>query len=91
MQLQEALYNWLCIKKVAEARPNDQAAQETCDFFLDILQEDHQLKKLEVKSEADVYRVSFYQDGEEQTKPFPKPLIDALLRSIEAEPKYNHQ
>lgn len=91
MKLQEALYNWLTIRMVAEARPEDQAAQETCEFFLEILQEDHHLENLVVSSEDNHYNVHFVKDGCEQNKQFPKPLIDSLLKSIQSEPKYHRQ
>ena len=34
MRLDDALFNWLQIQIVAEARPDDNAAAETRDFFL---------------------------------------------------------
>lgn len=91
MQLQDALYNWLSIKKVAEARPDDHAAQETYVFFDEILQEDHHIEKIEVEQDHLMYTIRYWIQGHQQTKQFPIGLIDALLRSIEAEPRYNEQ
>ncbi|HET7657398.1 MAG TPA: hypothetical protein VFK37_03835 [Bacillales bacterium] len=91
MQLQDALYNWLSIKKVAEARPDDRAAEETCDFFQEILEEDHHLENLNVSLQEDRYIVHYRIDGQDESKQFPKALVDALLNSIESEPKYDHQ
>lgn len=91
MQLQDALYNWLSIKKVAEARPDDKAAEDTCAFFTEILEEDHHIEKTEVIKGETFYTVRYWVDGEEAAKQFPVALIDALLQSIEAEPRYNCQ
>ncbi|HET7580968.1 MAG TPA: hypothetical protein VFK33_16935 [Bacillales bacterium] len=91
MQLQDALYNWLSIKKVAEARPDDKAAEDTYAFFSEILEEDHHIEKTEVIKEKTFYTVYYWVDGEKADKQFPVALIDALLQSIEAEPRYNCQ
>lgn len=47
--VQDALYNWLTIKTVAEARPHDAAAQETYLLFHNMLHEDHQLRDVTVE------------------------------------------
>ncbi|HEX7066219.1 MAG TPA: hypothetical protein VF199_14220 [Bacillales bacterium] len=91
MQLQDALYNWLSIKKVAEKRPDDRAAQDTYAFFEEILEEDHHVSESKVRRENEMYVIHYWIDGEEHTKQFPVELIDALLHSIEAEPRYNNQ
>lgn len=91
MQLQDALYNWLSIKKVAEARSEDTAAQETYDFFEEVLAEDHGIEKTEITDDGLMYYIHYWIDGEEHKKRFPIELIDALLYSIENEPKYNNQ
>ena len=44
--LQDALYNWLTIYVVAQARPDDMAAQETASFFYEILRHDFQISLL---------------------------------------------
>lgn len=91
MQLQDALYNWLSIKIVAEARPKDEAAQDTCEFFEEILTEDHGVERKTVTQQEHMYTVHYWIKGSEESKQFPIQLIDALLRSIETEPRYNHQ
>lgn len=91
MELHEALYNWLTIKKVAEARPDDHAAQDTYDFFKEILEEDHHVNKLNVEKDKQRYTVHYWVENQEQTQQYPAPMIDALLHSIEAEPRYNEQ
>lgn len=89
--IRDALYNWLTIKNVAEARPEDDAAWDTFSFFDEILAEDHNVEKIEVEKDNVFYTVHYWVAGEEQTEQFAVPMIDALLRSIEAEPKYNEQ
>ncbi|HET7616117.1 MAG TPA: hypothetical protein VFK27_04085 [Bacillales bacterium] len=91
MQLQEALYNWLSIKKVADERPDDTAARDTHDFFLEILEEDHGVEIDRVDLEQEKYIVRYRMNGEEKTADFPRSMIDSLLRSIKAEPRYNEQ
>ncbi|WP_347550532.1 hypothetical protein ABFG93_03020 [Pseudalkalibacillus hwajinpoensis] len=89
MNLQDAMYNWLSIKVVADKRPDDQAAQDTRTFFEEILTEDHHISLLEVKSNHDYYIVHYHKDELKEIKKFPIELIDALLTSIQSEPKYN--
>ncbi|WP_226658475.1 hypothetical protein [Pseudalkalibacillus hwajinpoensis] len=91
MNLQDTMYNWLSIKVVANERQDDQAAQDTYAFFLEILTEDHQVSDLDVEVSQEYYVVRYRQNGKEDSKKFPVELIEALLTSIENEPKYNHQ
>lgn len=53
--VQDALYNWLTIKTVAEARPHDAAAQETYLLFHNMLHEDHQLRDVTVEKRRYVF------------------------------------
>ena len=89
MNLQDAIYNWLSIKVVAEARPDDLAATDTFRFFDDILKEDHQIETIKVMVNGPWYYVTFKSQGSEETKQYPIELVDALLESINTEPKYN--
>ena len=41
--VQDSLYNWLTIKVVSDARPEDIAAAETEKMFLSILKEEHRV------------------------------------------------
>ncbi|MCA0174462.1 hypothetical protein [Bacillus sp. RAR_GA_16] len=91
MNLQDTIYNWLSIKVVANERQDDQAAQDTYEFFHQILTEDHQVSDLHVEVSQEYYIVRYRRNGEEDSKKFPVELIEALLTSIENEPKYNHQ
>ena len=44
--VQDSLYNWLTIKVVSDARPEDIAATETEEMFLSILTEEHGITDL---------------------------------------------
>jgi hypothetical protein len=89
VKLNEAIYNWLQIKVVAEARPDDRAAQETYSFFSQILEEDHQVEILDVDLDETMYVVTFKQDGKKNMLRFERSMVDFLLDAIRSEPKYN--
>jgi hypothetical protein len=84
MTLQDALFNWLQINLVAEARPDDNAARETRDFFEQILREDHGLTHVEV-SDADETTIllRYTADGETKTQSYDREQAEQLLRDIE--------
>ena len=42
--VQDTLYNWLTIKVVCDARPDDTAAKETLNLFEEMLTDDHHLQ-----------------------------------------------
>ncbi|MEH6946823.1 hypothetical protein V7068_07040 [Bacillus sp. JJ634] len=89
--LQDALYNWLTIKVVCDARPTDTAAKQTEQFFSRLLEEDHQLSHLSVMKESPFYFITFWKDGSEQQKRFPIEMIDVMLNQIELTPdKYRN-
>jgi hypothetical protein len=89
MNLQDAVYNWLSIKQVSDARPEDEAAKDTYNFFVEILKEDHGVEKEEIIKDNVWYTVHVWINEEKKKFQYPVELIDALLRSIETEPKYN--
>lgn len=86
MKLQDAVYNWLTIKVVAQARPDDTAAQETEQFFADLLREDHAMDQIAFTKEDDVYTVTCTANNESRTFRFPAELIEAMLDQINREP-----
>lgn len=90
MNLRDALYNWLQIKLVAIDRPEDQAAQETLQFFATILQEDHKLDSFEVVDIDDcTLGVKYRNKQEEAIEKFDRELTEQLLHDINSNPKYN--
>ncbi|WP_159883896.1 hypothetical protein [Paenibacillus puerhi] len=89
MKLQDAIFNWLQISIVSEARPDDGAAKETMDFFETILREDHALSRFGYVCDEDVYRVDYELDGQEKQLRYDRELAEQLLADINSNPKYN--
>jgi methionine-rich copper-binding protein CopC len=85
--LQDALYNWLTIKVVADARPNDQAAKETELFFAEILKKDFHVTNISVTKNEVMYAIKYEKDNEEKTARFPVELIEVMLEQINSEPE----
>lgn len=84
--LQDALYNWLSIKVVSDARPKDISAVETTEMFAAILKEEHGLSDVRVEKDFERwYFVHYVKDGEAQSMKFPIDLIDVMLNQIEAD------
>jgi hypothetical protein len=90
MVLQDALFNWLQMKIVSDARPEDGAAKETLDFFGIILSEDHHLSEVivGVEDETKLY-IQFLVDGERKKQLFDRERAEQLLTDINSNPKYN--
>ena len=90
MTRQDALFNWLQIKLVADARPDDHAAKETLAFFEEILREDHQLVNFHIARMDDtMYYVHYEVDGTAKKQMYDRELADKLLEDINSNPKYN--
>jgi hypothetical protein len=85
--LQDALYNWLTIKVVADVRKDDEAAQDTTAFFYELLTVDHQLKDIQVKKDEQMYRISYTIGEDRKTVKYPNELIDVMLNQMVAEPQ----
>jgi hypothetical protein len=84
--VQDTLYNWLTIKVVCDARPDDTAARDTLNLFEEMLS-DLNLSNIEVTTDVVMYYVS-YQQGEETKKTrFPRELIEVMLQQINQEPE----
>ncbi|MGF6951275.1 hypothetical protein QF028_003780 [Neobacillus sp. B4I6] len=84
--VQDTLYNWLTIKVVCDARPDDTAARDTLNLFEDMIAELH-LSNIEVTKDDVMFYVS-YQQGEETKKTrYPQELIEVMLNQINQEPE----
>lgn len=84
--VQDTIYNWLTIKVVCDARPDDTAARDTLNLFEEMLA-DLNLSNIEVTTDVVMYYVS-YQQGEETKKTrFPRELIEVMLQQINQEPE----
>ncbi|CAM4263471.1 DUF4247 domain-containing protein [Paenibacillus tarimensis] len=92
MHLEDALFNWLQMNIVAEARPDDRAASDTRDFFLQILTEDHHIVNVGVAQTDDAVIHVIYETGDGlQTQLIPREAAEQLLAEIVSNPKYNEQ
>jgi len=89
MKLQDAIFNWLQISLVAEARPQDGAARETMEFFETILREDHALSRFLYVCDDSVCTVEYSQDGQDKLLRYDRELAEQLLTDINSNPKYN--
>ncbi|MFS1513496.1 hypothetical protein VQL36_13790 [Chengkuizengella sp. SCS-71B] len=91
MNLQDAFFNWLQMKVVYKARPNDASALKTLEFFESILIEDHHLTNIDMCLSDDdlMYQVTYTQKDEVKTKKFDREIVDQLLEEINSNPKYN--
>ncbi|MDX8359944.1 MULTISPECIES: hypothetical protein [Bacillaceae] len=85
--LQDALYNWLSIKVVADSRKNDSAAQDTYALFTNILVDEHGLSNISVTKDEIMYYISYSQNGSDFKNRFPIELIHVMLDQIELEPE----
>lgn len=89
MKLEDALFNWLQIKVVADARPNDRSAVDTLEFFTEILNEDHHISGLSCTKDATMYTLRFTVDEKTKTQMYDREAVEQLLVAIENEPKFN--
>ncbi|WP_153126490.1 hypothetical protein [Peribacillus tepidiphilus] len=85
--LQDALYNWLTIKVVVDARPDDQAALDTVQLFESILRDDYQVEVVDISKDDMMYYVTYTQAGEKKSTRFPIELIDVMLNQINEHPE----
>lgn len=89
--LQDALYNWLTIRVVCDARPDDTAARDTEEFFMQLLKDDHQVIINSVTKTKPFYFVEYKLGDEIKKQRFPIELIDIMLDQIQLEPdKYKN-
>ncbi|MED0735460.1 hypothetical protein [Aneurinibacillus thermoaerophilus] len=87
-RLENALFDYLQIKVVSDARPEDNAAKKTSDFFYSILKEDYKLEGLEITKDDTMYHIKYISDGKIKTQFFDREAVEQLLSVIEAEPRY---
>ncbi|HUC93158.1 MAG TPA: hypothetical protein VMS09_14225 [Paenibacillus sp.] len=92
MRFEDALFNWLQIQIVVDGRPDDNAAVETRDFFLQILTEDHGVTSVAIaKVDATMIHVKYEREGRTKTQFIPREAGEQLLADIASNPKYNGQ
>jgi len=86
MTLFDALYNWLQLKIVSEARPDDEAAKISFEHVGDILGE-HQVKVTDVKKDEMKYYITYEHEGAEKEHQVPVETAEILLQFIEQNPE----
>jgi len=86
--MEKAIFNWLQIAVVHEARPEDKAAEKTSAFFKEILREDHQLDKVSYERDDFHYIVTYEREGKVEKKTFATSTVEKLIEDIENEPKF---
>jgi hypothetical protein len=91
LRLEDALFNWLQIKIVAEARTDDMAAEETRLFFEEILRDDHGLTEFTTSPDELRITISYELEGIRKTLMFDRELAEQLLTDINSNPKYNNE
>jgi len=85
--LQDTLYNWLTIKIVKDARPDDTAAVETEKMFRDMIFEEHGLTDIEIEKDEVMYYILYNENGERKKVRYPRDLIEIMLDQINKEPE----
>ncbi|MDQ0921315.1 hypothetical protein [Paenibacillus sp. V4I5] len=93
MKLQDAFFNWLQMYIVSQARPDDEAAKETLDFFALILHEDHGVSHVEIVDESDRMKIhiAYEQENVKSRQSFDRESAEKLLNDINSNPIYNNQ
>ncbi|ANE47343.1 hypothetical protein SY83_14905 [Paenibacillus swuensis] len=92
MNLRDTLYNWLQIKLVADARPEDRAAADTRDFFELMLTEDHHALPFGISSaDEENIHVFYTEAGNRKFRVYDRVDAYRLLQDINDNPKYNEQ
>ncbi|TXK77125.1 hypothetical protein [Paenibacillus sp. N3.4] len=93
MKLQDAFFNWLQMHIVHEARPLDEAASETYDFFALIIREDHAVSNFHIVNEVDLMKINiaYEQEGTMKQMSFDREAAEKLLDDINSNPIYNNQ
>lgn len=90
MKLEDTLFNWLQIRLVADARPEDNAAKETVDFFRTALLEDHLVDEVDIVTvNEDLLQVHYRIGDEKLHRSYDLGYAYQLLNDINGNPKYN--
>jgi hypothetical protein len=87
MSLQDKLYNWLTIKVVVDARPEDTAARDTVNMFEQLLADENGIQSPVVTMDEDMYYIEVIADEKQKTYRFPRELIEVMLDQISDEPE----
>lgn len=89
MKLEDAFFNWLQMKIVSEARPDDRAAEDTRLFFEEILREDHAVSSIQTGEDGERIVITYRKDEQNHRLLFDKEHAGQLLADINSNPIYN--
>ena len=89
--LMDAVYNWLTIRIVYDARPDDTAARDTVLLFEKNLEQDHGLDRYSYEKKDGWYTVVFVKDGEEIQHRFREEMVEVMLKQIITHPERYEQ
>lgn len=85
--IQDAFFNWLSIREVAIARPDDVAAKDTEQLFFSILQEQYGIGHVQVEKEDEFVFVSYEQSGEKKQMKLPKDYVESMIDQMNRDPE----
>lgn len=85
--IQDAFYNWLSIREVALARPEDVAAKETEALFFDILKEQYGIDDVRVEKEGKRVMVYYSVQNEEKKIQLPRDYVESMIDQMNQNPE----
>lgn len=89
--LRDAAYNWLTIRIVYDARPDDTAARDTVQLFEKNLEEDHRIDRYAYEKKDGWYTVFFTKDGKDGQFRYREEMVEVMLKQILIHPERYEQ
>lgn len=87
MNMFDSLSNWLQLKIVSEARPEDEAAKVSFEHVADILRDVHGVQVVDVKKEGMKYIISYLHEEKQQEHQVFADVAETLLQFINQNPE----
>ncbi|WP_455662655.1 hypothetical protein [Pradoshia sp.] len=88
--LMDAVYNWLTIRIVHDARPDDTAARDTVHLFEKNL-EDHGVDRYSYEKKDGWYTVVYTKDGNDDQFRFREEMVEVMLKQVLSHPERYEQ
>ena len=85
--LMDAVYNWLTIRIVYDARPEDTAARDTVHLFEQTLVADHGVDRYSYEKKDGWYTVVFTKDGNADELRFREEMVEIMLKQVLSHPE----
>ena len=89
--LMDAVYNWLTIRIVYDARPEDTAARDTVHLFEQTLEADHGVDRYSYEKKDGWYTVVFTKDGNADELRFREEMVEIMLKQVLSHPERYQQ